>query len=95
MADKIKTLISTKKAIFKDFKIEEDYYVQTMENYSWSIVEREGLNFLSYWDNKTKAEKIIVNKNGEPIVSKTKDYTLVVIIDCVKVAYILENKLLN
>ena len=38
-----------------------------------------------------KVDAVIVKKGGEPMIYKTKDYTMVVAIDCVKIGFVFRN----
>ena len=38
-----------------------------------------------------KVDAVVVKKGGEPMIYKTKDYTMVVAIDCVKIGFIFRN----
>ena len=48
--------------------------------------------FLCYWtDEGKKIDAVVVKKSGTPMIYKTKDYTMVVAIDCVKIGFIFRN----
>ena len=47
---------------------------------------------MTYWRDGGKLnECIIVKKNNEPVIIRKKDYTMILVIECVKVAVILKN----
>ena len=49
-------------------------------------------SFLCYWtDEGKKIDAVVVKKSGTPMIYKTKDYTMVVAIDCVKIGFIFRN----
>ena len=48
--------------------------------------------FLTYWKEGGKLnECVIVKKNNNPLIMRKEDYTMIVIIECVKVAVVLKN----
>ena len=75
------------------FGCESDFFVKPLPALEWAIRENEDFAFLSYWttDGK-KVEAVIVKKGGEPMIYQTKEYTMVVAIDCVKIGFIFRNE---
>ena len=70
-----------------------DFYIKPATNYSWYIRELEGTYFVGYAQNDEKAqEAVVVRRDGEPYIIEKGDYTLVVCIECVKIALILKNQ---
>lgn len=57
-----------------------------------AVREDEDFTFLCYWtDEGKKIDAVVVKKSGTPMIYKTKDYTMVVAIDCVKIGFIFRN----
>lgn len=74
------------------FGCEGDFFVKPLPGFEWAIKQDEDFAFLSYWtDEGKKVDAVIVKKGGEPMIYKTKDYTMVVAIDCVKIGFIFRN----
>lgn len=74
------------------FGCEGDFFVKPLPEYEWAVRLEEDFAFLSYWtEDGKKVDAVIVKKNGEPMIYKTKEYTMVVAIDCVKIGFIFRN----
>lgn len=84
--------IKAKQDVLKYFGCEEDYFIRTLGGYYWTIKEDDEMYFINYYrdDEKTK-ESVIVKKDGEPIIIKQGDYTMILCVECVKVALIFKN----
>ncbi len=83
---------SAQKRIQDYFQCSGDFFLKPLLELEWAIRTQEEFAFLAYWSEEgKKTEAVIVRKNGEPMVYKTKDYTMVVAIDCVKIGFIFRN----
>lgn len=92
MKNIVSNYIDSKTAILKRFECEQDFFVKPIEEYNWRIKEGDGIYFLNYWKSDGKVnECVIVKKDGIPYVMKEKDFTMIVCIECVKVAIIARN----
>ena len=90
--DCVESYIAAKNEIMKQFECQDDFYIKAATGYSWRIKDADGSSFLAYWKNGEKInECVVVRSGGKPMIIKKKKYTLVVCIECVKVAIILKN----
>lgn len=91
--DPVATFLSARKNVLKHFGCDEDYFVKPMLGMEWLIRTVDDFRFLTYWppDGK-KMDAVVVSRNGQPMVFKTNSYTMVIGIDCVKMAFIFNNK---
>ena len=81
-----------RKRINSYFGCDGDFFVKPLLDLEQAVREDEDFAFLSYWTNEgKKVDAVIVKKGGEPMIYKTKDYTMVVAIDCVKIGFIFRN----
>lgn len=81
-----------RKRIFQHFGVDGDFFVKPLLGFEWAVKEDEDFAFLSYWTNEgKKVDAVIVKKGGDPMIYKTKEYTMVVAIDCVKIGFIFRN----
>lgn len=90
--DVVQDFMLTRKKINDYFKCEGDFFLNPLLDFEWTIRQEEDFYFLCYWtsDGK-KVEAVVVKKGGEPMIYKTKEYTMVVAIDCVKLGFIFRN----
>ena len=92
MKDIVYNFINTKKILNKNFNCNEDFFIKPLIDKKWSIKDNDGIFFLTYLDdNKKPKEYVIVKKNNEPMIYKKDNYTMVIGIECVKLAFILDN----
>lgn len=84
--------IQAKRSLMQFFGCEDDFYVKCATNAQWYVRELEGTYFVGYGkpDDK-KQEAVVVRRDGEPYIIEKGDYTMVVCIECVKIALIFKN----
>jgi len=81
-----------RKRISSYFGCDGDFFVKPLLDLEWAVKEDEDFAFLSYWTTEgKKVDAVIVKKGGDPMIYKTKEYTMVVAIDCVKIGFIFRN----
>jgi len=91
--DFLKSYVTSKNELMTHFKCDEDFFIKPMEGIKWAVKTEEDFSFLFYWTSEEKKQTaVIVKKNGEPMIYKTNDYTMVIAIDCVKIAFVFSNK---
>lgn len=84
--------LSSKYNLLDYFDCSEDYYVKLAVGCNWRVKEIDGIYILTYWrDGGMLRECVIVKKKREPLIFRQDMYTLIVCIECVKVAIILKN----
>ena len=92
MEKTIKAYLYSKKKLLNDFDCDTDYFLKNLEEYNWRVKDMDGMFFLTYWKEGGKLnECVIVKKNNNPLIMRKEDYTMIVIIECVKVAVVLKN----
>lgn len=88
----IQDYIQTCKRVNDYFRCDGDFFLNPLLDLEWTIREDEDFSFLCYWTKEgKKVEAVVVKKGGEPIINATKEYTLVVAIDCVKIGFVFRN----
>lgn len=81
-----------RKRVATYFGCEEDFFLKPLLDLEWLVKEDGDFHFLTYWTVKgKKIDAVVVRKNGNPLIYRTPDYTMVVAIDCVKIAFIFQN----
>ena len=70
------------KRIKNHFGVEGDFFVKPLLDFEWAVKDNEDFAFLSYWTNEgKKVDAVIVKKGGDPMIYKTKEYTMVVVLN--------------
>lgn len=93
MKQTVTNYINHKKDLMDSFNCQNDYYIQPITEYKWDIKKEEDVYILSYWEDEgNKTDLVIVKKNGEPIIFNNDNYTMIIGINCIKIAYIVKNK---
>lgn len=81
-----------RKKINSYFGCDGDFFVKPLMDLEWAVKDDGDFAFLSYWTTEgKKVDAVIVKKGGDPMIYKTKEYTMVVAIDCVKIGFIFRN----
>ena len=84
--------VQTRMRINYYFGCEGDFFIHALLDFEWAVREDEDFTFLCYWTTEgKKIDAVVVKKSGTPMIYKTKDYTMVVAIDCVKIGFIFRN----
>lgn len=82
----------SKKNVMDYFGCEGDFFMKPLPELEWAVWQDEDFTFLCYWtEDGKKVDAVVVKKGGAPMIYKTKDYTMVVAIDCVKIGFIFRN----
>ena len=92
MGNTVMDYIEVQKNVYDYFQCKEDYLIKPLVGFRWRVIKEEGISFFTYWTHSgVKKDAVVVKKNGVPQVFKTKDYTMVIAIDCIKIAFIMKN----
>lgn len=91
MENIINNFINSKKQVNKFFNCDEDFFIKTLLDSKWQIKDGDGVFFLTYFENNKQNDCVIVKKNNKPMIFETNDFTMVVGIECIKLAFILKN----
>lgn len=71
-----------------------DFFLKPLVDFEWAIRCDDEFNFLSYWGKDgNKVEAVVVKKDGEPLVYRQDEYSMVMAIDCVKTGFIFRNNM--
>lgn len=88
----LKRYVESQSKLLKSFDSDTDYFIKNVSDYNWRVKEIDGMFFLTYWKDGGKLnECVIVKKNNQPIIVRKSDYTMIVVIECIKIAVILKN----
>ncbi|WP_304508305.1 hypothetical protein [Anaerotignum sp.] len=88
----VQEFVQASKKVADLFGCERDFFLKPLLELEWTVRQVDDFYFLCYWlENNKKVEAVIVKKNGEPLIYKTKDYSMIVAIDCVKIGFIFRN----
>lgn len=91
---KINELLKVKKEAYEEIGIPYDLYFRDMLQYEWATFEKDGLYFFRYYLDKNTdkySEQVIVFNGSKPMIIEKDGFTIIVAIDCVKVAFILNS----
>lgn len=92
MKNIIENFINAKKILNNAFNCNDDFFIKPLIDTKWLIKDDEGIFFLTYLDDNNKSKDcVIVKRNNQPMIYKKDNYTMVIVIECVKLAFILNN----
>ncbi len=79
--------------ILNYFHCPGDFFIKPLLDSEWVITKSEDYHFLSYWlGDDQKMECVVVMKRNKPLIFTRGRYTMIIAIDCVKIAFIFLNK---
>jgi hypothetical protein len=95
MKGPVQQFMNAKKDLMKYFDCPEEYYIKMQLEDYWLVNEQDEWDVVSFAATHplkgNKTDVIIVRKNGKPMIFKQKEYTMIVGIQCVKVAIVFSN----
>lgn len=89
MRKAVNAYLNAYKNLLSAFGCGEEYFVSPALSCKWQIVEGE-MPLLSYSVNEKIKNSVIVCDGEKPLVYRAGGYAMVIAIDCVKVAFILD-----
>ncbi len=92
MQKKIEQFCNLNKKIHDELNIADGIYLSAKLDKKWRIIDFSELKMVEFENNNTFEKCVIVNNDKEPLIIRKEKYTIVVAIDCVKVAFIFDNK---
>lgn len=88
----VQDFIQSTKRVIDHFGCDGDFFLKPLLDLEWTLRQDSDFSFLCYWTSGgKKVEAVVVKKGGETMCYKTKEYTMVVAIDCVKIGFIFRN----
>ena len=90
MRDIVQNFIKAQNQLIKAFDCPGDYFIKPMLGCPWRITGDEDIPILSYEQNNLIQNAVIVRHSGDPMIYRFKGYTMIVAIDCVKIAFVFE-----
>ena len=92
MAKAIKSYFAAEAALFDFFGCAERFPIKSMRSCKWRIFEDGGMYFLTCIENNNnKMDFVVVKKDGEPMIFEKKGYSMIIGIDCIKMAFVLDD----
>ncbi|NLP47222.1 MAG: hypothetical protein GX347_09310 [Epulopiscium sp.] len=94
MDNPVNQYLYAKEELFTYFGCEPDYSITDFRHMYWQIQHKEGFSVITFSETQDFSDSddaIIVKKDNQPMIYKTKEYTLVIGIRCVKVGFVFKN----
>ena len=91
MKDIIKNFINSKNALNKYFDCNEDFFINPLLDNKWTLKEDNGIYFLKCFKDDIPKDYIVVKKNNAPMIFEKDDYSMIIAIDCIKLAFLVKN----
>ncbi len=91
MTSPIADFLFSKKQVMDFFDCDDNYFIKPMVDASWKTKAEDGMWFLSYYDDGKNNSAVIVKNGNRPLIFKRDEYTMVIAIECIKIAFIFKN----
>lgn len=88
MRNTVDAYIEAGERLFAAFGCAQHYYIRPMPGCPWQVLHGE-IPILSYERNGAH-NAVIVRQDGRPLIYRAGGYALVIAIDCVKIAFLLD-----
>lgn len=82
----VSAYIGAYEKLFSDFKCPGRYFVKPVTDCAWRVSGDEDMHILSY----AAQNAVVVRQDGQPLVYRASGYAMVIAIDCVKIAFLLD-----
>ena len=93
MEGSVQNYLQAKQGLFSHFGCNEQYFVRDLLDLKWTIKMDADTYILTYWEKANKPTyAIIIKKDGKPCVYRSDKHTMIIGIDCVKIAFLLSNE---
>ncbi len=79
--------------IFLKFGVKNKYFISVLDDYNWEIINDNDIYLIKYYKDDFEQTNFIIQKNDVPLVYVEDGYTMIIAIDCVKVAFVFKNDL--
>jgi hypothetical protein len=88
----VNAFLNAKIQFLAGFNCPGDYFINPLTESPWRINESKEMPVLSYENKNHTHHAVIVQQNNQPLIYRAGGYALVVAIDCVKVAFLLDER---
>lgn len=92
MINVLQSFVNAKNTLLTYFNCGEDFPVRVYDDVKWELQEIDGMYFLTCHHPEGKLDYAVVRKEKRPLFLAKNGYTMVVAIDCIKFAFIFNNK---
>lgn len=87
----IENITSNQKKLFEEFDVPNNYYLKILTGTSWTVLSENDMNLVKYTLGEDTITNLILNTKDRPMIYNKNGYTMIIAIDCVKVALVFEN----
>ena len=92
MSDAVTKYFAAEDALYRAFGCDEKYPLRVAQLCKWQIKRDVSTYFLALMEDTNKAtEFVVVQKDGKPLIYNADGYSMIIAIDCVKMAFILDD----
>ena len=91
MRKAVNSYMQSYRNLLSAFGCKSRYYIRPALECAWGVSEAE-IPILTVEADGTEQKCVIVRQDGEPLVYRANGYALVIAIDCVKTAFLLDIK---
>jgi len=89
----IKVYFAAENGLFAHFGCVEHFPIRGMRDCAWRLLREGDTYFLACVDdNNNKTNFVVIKKNNEPMIFNKRGHTMIICIDCVKMAFILSDE---
>lgn len=92
MRDAVNVFTEANEKLFTSFGCAGRYFIKPVTEGAWRVDDSGDMPILTYKNNGAKQHAVIVRQDGRPLIYRKGGYAMVIAIDCVKIAFVLDEK---
>lgn len=91
MKETIDLIVKNQNKLFEEFGVPNNYQLKIMKDAKFSVSVENEIHLVKYDENSSTTTNLILTKKDEPLIFEKDGYTMIIAIDCVKVALVFSN----
>lgn len=91
MKETINLIVKNQNKLFDEFGVSNNYQLKILNETTFSVINENDMHLVKYDENGSTTTNLILTKKDEPLIFEKDGYTMIIAIDCVKVALVFSN----
>ncbi len=83
----------THEQIFREFEVESKYFLCVLDESEWELIAQDEITLVKYRRDNEEKTSLVTQKGEKPFIVEKNGYTMIIAIDCIKIAFIFNNDL--
>ncbi len=93
MDAKVNNFKFTHNEIFREFEVENKYFLSILDESPWELIFQDDITLVKYTKDNEEKTSLVTQKGDKPFIVEKDGYTMIIAIDCIKIAFVFNNNL--